>query len=316
MRGNGNRAVSVLAVMLVVFGLVTGCGKSVEKQIAEQLELGNKYLTEADYEQAIVAFNKVIQLDEKNTIAYVGLMEAYLKNRNIDEAVQCGESAMDKMDDDELKNKLFEAYQQKQLEIEDVSQKCSVYERMLQLDSSQETVYQELSESYKMLHDYERGMAVLKAGIESVSNSRELRQKFREMIDAYREYLVDTVKKGFKADRWGYSFQDFDGDGNYELFALGDVKERNEAIVCHCGNNGQICDRVYTINVQGTDLGQAFCNVEYQGKSYFCPYYDNDGYAFGVENGKAFTLAEKLKVPEGEIEQIEDCFNKDLRQML
>ena len=45
MRGDVKQVVSVLAAMLVVFGLLTGCGKSVEKQIAEQLELGNKYLS-------------------------------------------------------------------------------------------------------------------------------------------------------------------------------------------------------------------------------------------------------------------------------
>lgn len=74
-------------IVLLVAVLLTGCGKSVKKQIAEQLELGNKYLAEANYEQAIVAFNKVIELDEKNTAGYVGLMEAYLKNGNTDEAV-------------------------------------------------------------------------------------------------------------------------------------------------------------------------------------------------------------------------------------
>ena len=72
-------------ILLIILIFLVGCGKSVEKQIAEQLELGNKYLTEADCEQAIVAFNKVIKLDEKNTAGYVGLMEAYLKKGNTDE---------------------------------------------------------------------------------------------------------------------------------------------------------------------------------------------------------------------------------------
>ena len=65
-------------VLIIVLGLLTGCGKSVEKQIAEQLELGNKYLTEADYEQAIVAFNKIIELDPKQAIAYEKLADSYI----------------------------------------------------------------------------------------------------------------------------------------------------------------------------------------------------------------------------------------------
>lgn len=58
-RGNVKQLVPVMAVMLVILGLFTACGKSAEQQIAKQLELGNKYLTESDYEAAIVAFNKV-----------------------------------------------------------------------------------------------------------------------------------------------------------------------------------------------------------------------------------------------------------------
>lgn len=301
-------------VLIIALSFLAGCGKSVEKQIAEQLELGNKYLTEADYEQAIVAFNKVIKLDEKNTAGYVGLMEAYLKSGNTDEAVQCGESGIEQLGDDVLRDKLFEAYQQKQLETEDIPQKLSLYEKMLQLDLAQKSVYLELAALYEKQDDYEQGMEVLKNGISNVSNPEELRQKLREMRDSYQGYLLDTVKEKFKADRWGYSFQDFDGDGNYDLFALGSVKERKEAIVCYCGNNGKICEQVYTINVQGNDQGQAFCNVEYQGKVYFCPYYDTDGYAFGVENGKPFMSAEKLEVPEGETEQIEAYFNEAVVQ--
>lgn len=297
-------------MFLLVAVLLAGCGKSVEKQVAEQLELGNKYLAEASYEQAIVAFNKVIELDEKNTDGYVGLMEAYLKNGNTDEAVQCGESGMGKLENDALRDKLLEVYQQKQSEIEDIPQKLSLYEKMLQLDPSQESVCLELAEAYKIQHDYEQGMAVLKNGIEHVSSSGQLRQKLREMVDAYREYLVDTVKEKFEADRWGYSFQDFDGDGNYDLFALGNVKGRNEAIVCYCGNNGKICEQVYMVNVQENEQGQAFCNVEYRGKEYFCPYYGKTGYVFGVEAGKPFILAEKMELPEGETEQIEACFNE------
>ncbi len=297
-------------IFLLMAVCLAGCGKSVEKQIAEQLELGNKYLTEANYEQAIVAFNKVIKLDEKNTAGYVGLMESYLKKGNTDEAIRYGESCIEKLGDDALRNKLFKAYQQKQLEIEgDISQKFSLYEKMLQLDPEQKSMYLELAELYEIQHDYEQGMEVLRDGISNVSNPEELRQKLHEMLDSYRECLVDTVKEKFKADRWGDSFQDFDGDGNYELFALGSLKEQNEAIVCYCGNNGKICEQVYTINVQGNNHGQAFCNVEYQEKVYFCPYYDTDGYAFGVEDGKAFILAERLEVPEGEMEQIEAYFN-------
>ena len=87
MRGDVKQVVSVLAAMLVVFGLLTGCGKSVDKEIAGQLKMGNKYLTESDYEQAIVAFNKVIELDPKQVIAYEKLADSYIGLDKKEEAV-------------------------------------------------------------------------------------------------------------------------------------------------------------------------------------------------------------------------------------
>ena len=75
-----------LRFLLMVVYLV-GCGKSVEKRIAEQLELGEKYLTENNYEQAIVAFNKAIELDPKNVQAYEKIADSYIGLDKKEEAV-------------------------------------------------------------------------------------------------------------------------------------------------------------------------------------------------------------------------------------
>ena len=295
-------------IVLLVAVLLTGCGKSVEKQIAEQLELGNKYLAEANYEQAIVAFNKVIELDEKNTAGYVGLMEAYLQNENTDEAVQCGESGMKKLDDDALRDKLLEAYQQKQVEIEDVSEKLSLYDKMLHLVPDQKAVYLELAELYEKQHDYEQGMEVLKNGIENISSPEELREKFREMVDSYREYLLDTIKKQFQTEKRGLAFGSYGANGEYGLFMLGRIGEAVEEDIYYCGDNGKVCEWLGTLRTSG------FIIVENGTRKYFCPYSRTEGMIFGVEDGKPFTFAEKLEIPDGETEQIEAYFNEVVAQ--
>ena len=86
-------------IFLLIAVLLAGCGKSIEKQIAEQLELGNKYLTEANYEQAIVAFNKVIELDPKQSDAYIGLTQAYVETADFEKAVQILESGKEYLQD-------------------------------------------------------------------------------------------------------------------------------------------------------------------------------------------------------------------------
>lgn len=82
-------------IWTIVLLLLVGCGKNMGQQIAEQLELGNKYLTEANYEQAIVAFNKVIELDPKIFEAYEKAAEVYIKQNNSEQAFSYVERAFD-----------------------------------------------------------------------------------------------------------------------------------------------------------------------------------------------------------------------------
>ena len=66
----------MVLIMAAVF-LLAACSKSIEAQIAEQLDLGQKYLAELNYEEAIVAFKKIIEIDERNLDAYLGLAQVY-----------------------------------------------------------------------------------------------------------------------------------------------------------------------------------------------------------------------------------------------
>ncbi|SDZ88460.1 TPR repeat-containing protein [Oribacterium sp. KHPX15] len=68
----------VLIDLLIVLTICACTSKA--QQIKKQLTLGNKYLIDIDYEQAILAFNKVIEIDPKNTEAYKGLGDAYYED--------------------------------------------------------------------------------------------------------------------------------------------------------------------------------------------------------------------------------------------
>lgn len=89
-----NRLCRTLLLLLTITMLIAGCGASKEEQIAEQLSLGQKYLLEQDYEQAVVAFNKVIKLDPQQIEAYEGLMDAYSASGNYADAVTTYEKGL------------------------------------------------------------------------------------------------------------------------------------------------------------------------------------------------------------------------------
>ena len=71
-------------------------------RINRQLELAQRYLLEEDYEQAIAAFEIVIEIDPKNVDAYLGLAEAYVSADELGNAVRTLEKAAKQTDSEEV----------------------------------------------------------------------------------------------------------------------------------------------------------------------------------------------------------------------
>ncbi len=89
---------TIIAIVLVCFGAACGSGQSLE----ELLELGQRYLLEENYEEAVVAFEKAIALDEKCVDAYVGAADAYVGLDKTDEAIRVLEAGYENTQDEGL----------------------------------------------------------------------------------------------------------------------------------------------------------------------------------------------------------------------
>ncbi|MBE6902070.1 MAG: extracellular solute-binding protein, partial [Ruminococcaceae bacterium] len=103
---NTKRNIIILVVVLVllVAGAVTALfatgtigGKDPEKILAT----AERYLDEKDYEQAIIQYKKLLEIDPMNVDAYLGLAEAYEGSGDEDEAAEILEKALDKLEDDD-----------------------------------------------------------------------------------------------------------------------------------------------------------------------------------------------------------------------
>jgi tetratricopeptide (TPR) repeat protein len=66
---------------------------------AELLDLGEKFLLELDYEQAIVYFTTLIEIEPKNARAYIGAAEAYAAIGRTDEAIAILEEGLAQLPD-------------------------------------------------------------------------------------------------------------------------------------------------------------------------------------------------------------------------
>ena len=72
-------------ITLIVLLTVSICfviGSGILNPVEHNLKLGYKYLEEGNYEEALVAFDKVISIDEKNVDAYLGKAQAEIKLDN------------------------------------------------------------------------------------------------------------------------------------------------------------------------------------------------------------------------------------------
>ena len=112
-------AAAVIAVALIVV-LATVVSKSASaKRLEEQLSLGDKYLSELDYEQAIASYLAAIEIDPKNVDAYLGLADAYIALGEYDEAIEVLEDALEELSGSEkraVKDKLKEIKELQELE--------------------------------------------------------------------------------------------------------------------------------------------------------------------------------------------------------
>src|SRR6056297_790681 len=90
----------VLSIFLVIIMLGTGlfgCSNlsaDDNMTLSKQLDLGYKYIEEGKYEEAILAFENAISIDEKSIEARIGLADVYVKTSDFEMAEEVINEAM------------------------------------------------------------------------------------------------------------------------------------------------------------------------------------------------------------------------------
>ena len=131
------RVMTWILALVLTLGLCA-CGDSSAKW-QEQYDLGQKYLTEGNYEEAILAFTAAIEIDPKNALAYVGRGDAYL-GRGSDE--------------------------------EGLTAAFADFETALSLDDTNAGAYLGLAEVYIARDQFDEAMDILRQGVEKTGDQR------------------------------------------------------------------------------------------------------------------------------------------------
>lgn len=77
----------LLPAAFISLCMLTGCSQITDLRVKHQLDIGNKYLVEFEYEKAMLAFSKVIQIEPKKISAYKGLAQVFTAQNNIDGSI-------------------------------------------------------------------------------------------------------------------------------------------------------------------------------------------------------------------------------------
>lgn len=81
---------------------------SEKQKIKQQINLGQRYLLDNEYEQAIACFEQIIKIEPKNTEAYIGLANAYYQNGELKQAIKVLKKGYKQTDNEEIKELLDE----------------------------------------------------------------------------------------------------------------------------------------------------------------------------------------------------------------
>lgn len=155
--GNGERGrkgkkykngiiISVAAVFVAAFAVFTGIHiyNKPENRLSRALDLGQKYLLEEDYEQAVVAFDKVIEIEPMNVDAYVGKAEAYIGMDHYDMAIEALEEGYQiTKKDEKIEDNLIGIYIEvvdDRIIMDGYEERLEIYDRLLELAGENEEV--------------------------------------------------------------------------------------------------------------------------------------------------------------------------------
>lgn len=94
--------IGAAAAVIIAIAIGVGIYNLPANRLSRQLALGNKYLEEQNYEEAVVAFERAVAIDDRCMPAYVGGIEAYLQTDDTEGMEKLYEQAVgviDELDD-------------------------------------------------------------------------------------------------------------------------------------------------------------------------------------------------------------------------
>ena len=105
---------SLAVVAAIVLVIAFSRGGTASKKYSRQMEIAGKYMSDMDYENAVLAYNEAISIDPSRADAYLGLADAYLALGDPKKAIEVLQMGLDNVSDEDGRERI----QQKIKEVE------------------------------------------------------------------------------------------------------------------------------------------------------------------------------------------------------
>lgn len=142
------RISGLLLCFCLIFGMCACGSKDTRPEWQEQYDLGVRYLSEGNYEEAIIAFTAAIEIDPKQPVLYIGRADAY---------VGAGETA------------------------DNLAAALADYEDAIALDETNVDAWLGIADVYIRCGEYDKALEALKNGLSKTGNNEKIAQKISDM---------------------------------------------------------------------------------------------------------------------------------------
>ena len=166
-----------------MIALLAACGQSAPTW-QEQYDLGLRYLSEGNYEEAIIAFAAAIEIDPKQPLAYVGRGDAYMGLEQTEENLSAAQAD---------------------------------YECAIELDEALVEAYLGLAEVYIRQGQYEKALEILNSGLEKAGENQDIADQIaavRNIVDNSWLFTAEMLKpEDLKLDGkpfWEVTIEEFE----------------------------------------------------------------------------------------------------------
>ena len=254
----------VLAVMIfAISGKETG-------SVQEKLLLAERYMSEMNYEQAVVVYKSIIEIDPKNVEAYLGLAEAYIGQGMYQQAENCLKEGYDRTNDEKIADKIEEVG--KQIEsIESVNETSQEDTQDSGINISQDGSEDGVDDITGMLTNAKQDLNVLK-----YENALEEYKKVLELdpenVEAFLGIIEVLLRQGKYDEALIYAQNGYDLTKSESLLEKIEMINRGNILDC----NGNILKKFY---YAGDGSIRVWCIYEYNSdnKVKNITVYDADG---------------------------------------